>query len=185
MRPVASRSAKTLESFTVVMSEEAGPNNPDSSGPGVTTAGAASNSRFVVARGWASFIRDVGIILGVPAIIVVGMQLYDIQAKSFEAQIRANEAKMQALEAEINTLKETQYDRALTIIKSQREVFDLERELNINRILTLEETNKDLNGRFNMFVNDERERIKESTKKLDDINQNIIEQLRALSLLPK
>jgi hypothetical protein len=75
----------------------------------------------------ASLVRDIGVIVGVPTIITVGISLYDIQSKALEQQVKANEAQIKALESQNNVLKETQFDRALTIIKSQKEAYELER----------------------------------------------------------
>jgi hypothetical protein len=63
---------------------------------------------------WVELIRDVGLILGIPVLIGVGMQLYTQQ--------------IEILKARTELLKETQYDRALSIIKSQRELHELERQ---------------------------------------------------------
>jgi len=68
----------------------------------------------------AALVRDVGVILGIPVVLTVGIKLYDLQTKALEAQ-------MKAVEAQNEVLKQTQYDRALTMIKSQRELFDNER----------------------------------------------------------
>jgi hypothetical protein len=68
----------------------------------------------------AALVRDVGVILGIPVVLTVGIKLYDLQTKALEAQ-------MKAVEAQNEVLKQTQYDRALAMIKSQRELFDNER----------------------------------------------------------
>ncbi len=55
------------------------------------------------------------------------MQLYDVQEKATEAQIKANEAQIKVVEAQNAALKETQYDKALSLLTSQKELFDKER----------------------------------------------------------
>ena len=51
---------------------------------------------------WATIIRDVGLIIGIPTIIVVGMKMYGLQ--------------LDALKHQNALLKETQYDRALSAL---------------------------------------------------------------------
>lgn len=63
---------------------------------------------------WASLIRDLGFILGVPTIIVIAMKLYGGQ--------------IELMKARNDLLKETQYDRSLEIITSQKKLFVLERQ---------------------------------------------------------
>lgn len=65
-------------------------------------------------RTWAELVRDVGLILGIPVLIMIGVKLYGQQ--------------IEILKARNELLKETQYDRALSIIKSQRELYELERQ---------------------------------------------------------
>ena len=70
---------------------------------------------------WVSFVRDLGLILGVPVLIGIGVRLYNQQ--------------IEILKARNELLKETQYDRAVTLLKSQKEAFlvekaDLESKLN-------------------------------------------------------
>jgi hypothetical protein len=60
----------------------------------------------------AALVRDIGVIVGIPTIIAVGVKLYHIQDKSFDAQVKANEATIKALETENSVLRETQFDRA-------------------------------------------------------------------------
>jgi hypothetical protein len=80
----------------------------------------------------AGLVRDIGLILGVPSIIVVGMSIYDLQSK-------ANEAQVNALEAEISGLKETQYDRAAALIKGQKDVYEADRARLDQQITQLKE----------------------------------------------
>jgi hypothetical protein len=71
-------------------------------------------------------LRDIGILLGVPAIIIVGLKLYDLQDRAFQQQMKANEAHINALGAENSVLRETQFDRALQLMKGQKELYDLD-----------------------------------------------------------
>jgi len=96
----------------------------------------------------AGIVRDIGVIVGVPVIITVGIFLYDLQskaleqqAKALEQQVKSNEAQIKTLEAQNNLLKETQYDRALVIIKSQKEVYEIDRARLENEIAVLRTSN--------------------------------------------
>ncbi|MEE8056479.1 MAG: hypothetical protein V3T17_01395 [Pseudomonadales bacterium] len=57
-------------------------------------------------------IKTAGIILGVPTLIFIGVKLYNRQISILKSQ---NEY-----------LKETQFDKALIQIKSQKELYDIE-----------------------------------------------------------
>ncbi|MFC2076017.1 hypothetical protein ACFLT7_02930 [candidate division KSB1 bacterium] len=57
-------------------------------------------------------IRDIIFIIGIPTIIYIGIKMYHQQ--------------IQTMRTQIDFLKETQYDRALKLIKSQRELHDEE-----------------------------------------------------------
>jgi transposase len=82
----------------------------------------------------ASLFRDLGVIIGIPTIVVVGLRLYDIQQQSFDALVKADASTIKSLEAQISILKETQFDHALSLIKSQNELFTIER----NEIISIE-----------------------------------------------
>jgi multidrug efflux pump subunit AcrA (membrane-fusion protein) len=124
----------------------------------------------------AGLVRDIGVIVGVPVIITVGIFLYDLQSKSLEQQakaleqqVKSNEAQIKTLEAQNNLLKETQYDRALAIIKSQKEVYEidrarLEKEIAVLRISN-DERVKTLEAQF-----------EEYTKKIQ-VSADIVEQI--------
>lgn len=84
----------------------------------------------------AALVRDVGVILGIPVVLTVGIRLYDLQTKALEAQ-------MKAIEAQNEVLKQTQYDRALSMIKSQKELFDNERASLERKIGDLSTSGKD------------------------------------------
>ena len=85
-------------------------------------------------RDVAGLVRDIGVIVGVPTIIVVGMRLYDLQTKALEQQVKANEAQIHALEAQNTVLKETQFDRAAALIKGQKDVYEAERTALLQQI---------------------------------------------------
>ncbi len=85
----------------------------------------------------AGLVRDIGVIIGVPTIIVVGMRLYDLQTKALEQQVKANEAQIHALEAQNTVLKETQFDRAAALIKEQKDVYEAERTVLVQQITDL------------------------------------------------
>ncbi len=84
----------------------------------------------------AALVRDVGVILGIPVVLTVGIKLYDLQTKALEAQ-------MKAVEAQNEVLKQTQYDRALAMIKSQRELFENERASLQKQLADLGTSDKD------------------------------------------
>jgi hypothetical protein len=94
---------------------------------------------------WVALVRDLGLVIGVPAIIGVGLWLHEAQINAteaqakaseaqtklaeahnaalkdiFEAQAKAAEAQAKAVIAQNAALKETQYDRALALINSQK-----------------------------------------------------------------
>lgn len=71
---------------------------------------------------WAALVRDIGVILGVPALVFIAIQLYGFQLQGMQAQITA-------LKEQNETLKERQYDRASTIIKAQKDLSETELDL--------------------------------------------------------
>jgi len=73
---------------------------------------------------WAGFIRDIGLIVGIPVLIGVGVKLYSQQ--------------IEILKARNDLLKETQYDRAVSLLESQKKAFLMEREALDKRITDLE-----------------------------------------------
>ena len=73
-------------------------------------------NQFVIdAAKYAALLRDIGVVLGVPTLIVVALRLHAQHVASLQAQI--------------DLAKSTQYDRALAIIEAQKKVFVIEREL--------------------------------------------------------
>jgi chromosome segregation ATPase len=87
---------------------------------------------FTTVERWAKLIRDIGLIIGVPAVIALGSKLYELQ-------IAAVKAHSEVLEAQNNFLKETQYDRAATLLVSQKKVYEMEREHLQKQIAALEQ----------------------------------------------
>jgi hypothetical protein len=79
----------------------------------------------------AGLLRDLGVIIGVPAIVAVSLSLYDLQEK-------ANEAQIKALEAQNSVLKETQFDRAFALMDAQKKAYDLDRANTAREIGQLE-----------------------------------------------
>ena len=71
---------------------------------------------------WAALLRDVGVIFGIPSILYIAIQLYGFQLQGMQAQIAA-------LKEQNETLRERQYDRAATIIKSQKELSEVELDM--------------------------------------------------------
>jgi hypothetical protein len=94
----------------------------------------------------AGLIRDLGVIIGIPLVVAVALKLYDIELKSFEAQVKANEAQIKVLEAQNSLLKETQYDRAASLMEGQKKVFQMERESSDKKIAELNEQFANLKG---------------------------------------
>jgi hypothetical protein len=93
---------------------------------------------------WAALLRDVGVILGIPSILYIAIQLYGFQLQGMQAQITA-------LKEQNETLRERQYDRAATIIKSQKELSEIELdtiEKSISLVGDKKVNIRDLNGRL-------------------------------------
>lgn len=74
-----------------------------------------------------SFTRDCGAILGIPIIIGIGIKLHKEQLASLRA-VNAAQA------SQIQFLRETQFDRASKLIKSQRELYEIDVSLLSNRL---------------------------------------------------
>ena len=107
---------------------------------------------------WAEFIRDVGLILGIPALIGVGVKLYGQQ--------------IEILKERNELLKETQYDRALSMIKSQKELFEFERQ-------SLEKSINDREGSLSKST----EALTEKQREIDELRarlQNVSEVIGSL-----
>lgn len=63
---------------------------------------------------WVKLFRDIGILLGFPALIYIGMQLHDTEVS--------------ALKAQIEYLKDLQYDKAVSIIQAKDQATAIEKE---------------------------------------------------------
>src|SRR5258708_6130605 len=95
-------------------------------------------TKFKTIERWAKLLRDVGLILGLPAVIVIGTKLYD-------REIEALKSHSEALKAQNDVLRETQYDRALALIESQKKLFVLERKSLEEQIHSLEQSGSEKN----------------------------------------
>jgi hypothetical protein len=82
-------------------------------------------------QAWVRLVRDLGVIIGIPIVIVVGLRLYEVQ-------VAADAATIHSLEAENNVLRETQFDHALSLIKSQTDAFSIERQGLMKQISALQ-----------------------------------------------
>jgi hypothetical protein len=85
---------------------------------------------------WTELIRDVGLIIGIPTLIIIGSKMYGLQIESLKAQ---NEV----LKSRNEILGEFSYDRALARINSQKKLFDQEREELESEIASLEISSAD------------------------------------------
>ena len=92
--------------------------------------------KLSIIKGWAELIRDVGLIVGIPTLIIIGSKMYGLQIESLKAQ---NEV----LKSRIEILGEFSYDRALSRINSQKKLFDQEREELESIIASLEASSTD------------------------------------------
>jgi hypothetical protein len=131
------------------------PHRPDSTRPSPPTAsdqtsadglanitpGESRPTIFERVKGIASFLRDVGLILGVPAIVSLGLSIYELQNKAHETEIKA-------LEAQNTVLKETQFDRAVALIKAQKEAYELDKESTTAQIDHLRDQLTESNNKF-------------------------------------
>lgn len=80
---------------------------------------------FSSIKQWVEFFRDIGLILGVPGVILGGYKLFN---RHIEALKDSHKAHIDALESENRLLKETQYDRALSLINAEKKLFQMERQ---------------------------------------------------------
>jgi hypothetical protein len=102
------------------------------------------------------FIRDIGLILGIPGIIFLGYKLFD---RHIIALKDAHKAHIDALESENRLLKETQYDRALKLIEAEKKLFQHEREKFEDEIakLKLEKETQEQVTKVNTLISDSRD----------------------------
>jgi hypothetical protein len=82
------------------------------------------NPKQDIVMGYARFIRDIFLIIAIPTFIIFGMKLYNKQ--------------IEVLNTHINLLKETQYDKALSLIKAQEELHQREKKKLENKIASFE-----------------------------------------------
>jgi len=68
----------------------------------------------------AALVRDLGLIIGLPVIIVVITKLYTMQ-------VNLVKERQELLNEKSELLRDTQYDKALSQIKAQRELYEIER----------------------------------------------------------
>ena len=101
---------------------------------------------------WTELVRDVGLILGIPVLIGVGMNLYRQQ--------------IEILKERNALLQETQYDRALTMIKAQKEIFELERE-------SLEKSLQDLKMHSSNTLSEKEEEVAKLGSRLHEVTEAI------------
>lgn len=111
---------------------------------------------------WTRLVRDIGLIIGLPVLITVGIKLYKQQ--------------VQVLRERIGLLQETQYDRALSMIKSQRELYEIERGYLENRINELQST-----GGQDEEIDQARENLVEVSKEVEALHVSTVIVERASS----
>lgn len=70
---------------------------------------------------WAKLLRDIGIILGVPILILVASNLYS--------------AQINVLKEQNELLKHTQYDKALALIEAQKKLIAHEKRISSESII--------------------------------------------------
>jgi len=63
---------------------------------------------------WVKLFRDIGILLGFPTLVYIGIQLH--------------ETEVSALRAQIDYLKNLQYDKAVSLIKAKEESSQMEKD---------------------------------------------------------
>src|SRR5262245_35410749 len=83
-------------------------------------------------------------------------------------QTKALEAQMKAVEAQNEVLKQTQYDRALAMIKSQRELFENERASLQKQVADLSTSGKDRS--------EEIAKLEQRISALDSFKRNVDEE---------
>ena len=107
------------------------------------------NEKLLKIKQWIEVLRDIGLIIGIPTIIVIGVGLYERQ--------------IDVLKAENELLKQSQYDRAWKLIDSQKRLFENERDMLVSQIAEVEKTGqlksdqiihlKNRLGKVNEFIN--------------------------------
>jgi hypothetical protein len=77
---------------------------------------------FVKAMKFAEFFKNIGMIIGVPVLIVIGMQIRDAQDELLKSEISNLKTQIQGLENQ-------RYDNAYAVIESQKNAYNNEKEL--------------------------------------------------------
>jgi hypothetical protein len=80
---------------------------------------------FDSVKQWVEFFRDIGLIIGIPGIFFLGCKIFNSHIQALKD---SHKAHIDALGSENRLLKETQYDRALSIIEAQKKIIYLERK---------------------------------------------------------
>jgi predicted RNase H-like nuclease (RuvC/YqgF family) len=120
-----------------------------------------SLAKFERVERWAKLLRDVGLILGVPTVIIIGSSL-------FREETQALKAHSEALKAQNDVLKETQYDRAFALIDSEKKLFLVEREELEKEIRGLRESG----GEKVNEINNLRKQVSDVTEKIETLNSS-------------
>jgi hypothetical protein len=93
----------------------------------------------------AALLRDVGLLVGLPAVLYVAGQLYSLQQQGTAAQIAS-------LKEQIEILKERQYERASAVLKAQKEASEFELEAIGRSIKVINNSDLDLKGGQNRLL---------------------------------
>ena len=112
---------------------------------------------------WVSLLRDIGLLIGVPILIVVGMELYGLQIKALEKQISM-------LELEKKSLEKFTFDNAYNLIDSQEKLFLKEKKLVTKSLADLLDNNELQKERLDIViakVNEHVKQIEERSLKLE------------------
>src|SRR5262245_45761343 len=86
-----------------------------------------SKSKFERIKECVGFFRDLGVIIGLPFLILIGTNLYGKQIDALKAENDSLKAKNDSIQSQADVYKQTQYPQALSIIDSQRMLFEKER----------------------------------------------------------
>jgi SMC interacting uncharacterized protein involved in chromosome segregation len=130
-------------------------------------------SNFRIIERWAKLIRDLGLIIGVPILIAIGVNLHDQQTAALKAQ---NEA----LAAQNALLKETSYDRALDIIEAQKKLSERERTNYESEIQTLQQSGDSKEQQIAKLQSQLSE-VNEKIQVLGASKSNIVQQIQQLA----
>ncbi len=96
------------------------------------------NALFRAIERWAKLVRDIGLIIGVPTLICIGLTMFDLQSKLYDQQVAALKANNESLEQQNKLLSMTSFDRTAALIKGQKEVYEAEHEQKQKEIEELE-----------------------------------------------